>query len=474
MEKTNFIVSFRFPFLTNKMSELSVKSLQEWSKKLDGDKNTQLAAAVLRTYNVDESLVNRDVFIKNTTKIFNNSVEIEGSPITNQKSSGRCWLFAATNVLRLEIMKKFNLKEFQFSQNYLFFFDKLEKCNFFLNQFADEIDNDGNDIDSRLIQFLLTDPTGDGGQFDMFINIVEKYGLVPHSLYPDTYSSTASRTLNFLLKTKLREFAEQLKTAKSQGEKVKPLIEEMQAEIHRLMVIFLGKPPSINEKLTWEFKNKSDEVKALEITPISFYKETLGIDLTNYVSLLNDPRNSYNTNVQIDKLGNVQGGKLVKYLNLPIEEVIQYAIKSIQNNKAIFFGTHTPIYMDKKKGIMDESLFNYKLIGFETKQSKASRIQYKQSLMTHAMVITAVHLDSNNEPIRWKVENSWGDSSGQNGYYVMDNQYFKDYVYQVVIDKADLSQEHIEMHDDDFKNIVLPPWDPMGALAVFSDQVELV
>lgn len=474
MEKTNFIVSFRFPFLTNKMSELSVKSLQEWSKKLDGDKNTQLAAAVLRTYNVDESLVNRDVFIKNTTKIFNNSVEIEGSPITNQKSSGRCWLFAATNVLRLEIMKKFNLKEFQFSQNYLFFFDKLEKCNFFLNQFADEIDNDGNDIDSRLIQFLLTDPTGDGGQFDMFINIVEKYGLVPHSLYPDTYSSTASRTLNFLLKTKLREFAEQLKTAKSQGEKVKPLIEEMQAEIHRLMVIFLGKPPSINEKLTWEFKNKSDEVKALKITPISFYKETLGIDLTNYVSLLNDPRNSYNTNVQIDKLGNVQGGKLVKYLNLPIEEVIQYAIKSIQNNKAIFFGTHTPIYMDKKKGIMDESLFNYKLIGFETKQSKASRIQYKQSLMTHAMVITAVHLDSNNEPIRWKVENSWGDSSGQNGYYVMDNQYFKDYVYQVVIDKADLSQEHIEMHDDDFKNIVLPPWDPMGALAVFSDQVELV
>lgn len=456
------------------MSELSVKSLQEWSKKLDGDKNTQLAAAVLRTYNVDESLVNRDVFIKNTTKIFNNSVEIEGSPITNQKSSGRCWLFAATNVLRLEIMKKFNLKEFQFSQNYLFFFDKLEKCNFFLNQFADEIDNNGNDIDSRLIQFLLTDPTGDGGQFDMFINIVEKYGLVPHSLYPDTYSSTASRTLNFLLKTKLREFAEQLKTAKSQGEKVKPLIEEMQAEIHRLMVIFLGKPPSINEKLTWEFKNKSDEVKSLEITPISFYKETLGIDLTNYVSLLNDPRNSYNTNVQIDKLGNVQGGKLVKYLNLPIEEVIQYAIKSIQNNKAIFFGTHTPIYMDKKKGIMDESLFNYKLIGFETKQSKASRIQYKQSLMTHAMVITAVHLDSNNEPIRWKVENSWGDSSGQNGYYVMDNQYFKDYVYQVVIDKADLSQEHIEMHDDDFKNIVLPPWDPMGALAVFSDQVELV
>ncbi|ODV70139.1 peptidase C1B, bleomycin hydrolase [Hyphopichia burtonii NRRL Y-1933] len=456
------------------MSELSVKSLQEWSKKLDGDNNTQLAAAVLRTYNVDESLVNRDVFIKNTTKIFNNSVEIEGSPITNQKSSGRCWLFAATNVLRLEIMKKFNLKEFQFSQNYLFFFDKLEKCNFFLNQFADEIDNNGNDIDSRLIQFMLTDPTGDGGQFDMFINIVEKYGLVPHSLYPDTYSSTASRALNFLLKTKLREFAEQLKTAKSQGEKVKPLIEEMQAEIHRLMVIFLGKPPSINEKLTWEFKNKSDEVKSLEITPISFYKETLGIDLTNYVSLLNDPRNSYNTNVQIDKLGNVQGGKLVKYLNLPIEEVIQYAIKSIQNNKAIFFGTHTPIYMDKKKGIMDESLFNYKLIGFETKQSKASRIQYKQSLMTHAMVITAVHLDSNNEPIRWKVENSWGDSSGQNGYYVMDNQYFKDYVYQVVIDKADLSQEHIEMHDDDFKNIVLPPWDPMGALAVFSDQVELV
>ncbi|KAL6019504.1 bleomycin hydrolase [Candidozyma auris] len=191
----------------------------------------------------------------------------------------------------------------------------------------------------------------------------------------------------------------------------------------------------------------------------------MGIDLKNYVSLLNDPRNPYDTVIKIDKLGNVVGGKEVSYLNIDIDQLAKYAIERIKNNQAIFFGTHTPIYMDKKRGIMDEELYNYKLIDFHASQDKASRIEYKQSLMTHAMVLTAVHLDEQGNPVRWKVENSWGKDSGQDGYYCMDHKYFKEYVYQIVVDKSELSDSHRKIISEQANPVVLPPWDPMGALA---------
>lgn len=448
-------------------SDLSVSNLSIWTDSLSQDLTTQLGSSVLATFNAEEALIDRATAIKNTTKVFNTSVATEGAPVTNQKASGRCWLFASGNVLRLPIMEKFELKEFQFSQSYWFFYDKLEKCNFFLETFAENINSSPEEtLDSRLNQFLLEDPTCDGGQFDMFINVVEKYGLIPHELYPDAYSATASRTLNFLLKTKLREFAEQLAGAKKDDQNLAALKEQMQKELYRLMVMFLGQPPLPDSELVWEYKNKNDQVSALKITPMLFYKETLGINLTNWVSLLNDPRNAYDAVIKIDKLGNVVGGKSVSYLNIDIDQLAQYAVDRIKSNNAVFFGTHTPIYMDKKRGIMDEKLYNYKLINFESQQGKASRIKYKQSLMTHAMVLTAVHLDEAGNPVRWKVENSWGKDSGQNGYYVMDHQYFKDYVYQVVVDKSQLLESHREIFEGERDAVVLPPWDPMGALAI--------
>lgn len=448
-------------------SDLSVSNLSTWTDSLSQDLTTQLGSSVLATFNAEEALIDRATAIKNTTKVFNTSVSTEGAPVTNQKASGRCWLFASGNVLRLPIMEKFELKEFQFSQSYWFFYDKLEKCNFFLETFAENINSSPEEtLDSRLNQFLLEDPTCDGGQFDMFINVVEKYGLIPHELYPDAYSATASRTLNFLLKTKLREFAEQLAEAKKDNQNLAALKEQMQKELYRLMVMFLGQPPLPDSELVWEYKNKNDQVSALKITPMLFYKETLGINLTNWVSLLNDPRNAYDSVIKIDKLGNVVGGKSVSYLNIDIDQLAKYAVDRIKSNNAVFFGTHTPIYMDKKRGIMDEKLYNYKLINFESQQGKASRIKYKQSLMTHAMVLTAVHLDEAGNPVRWKVENSWGKDSGQNGYYVMDHQYFKDYVYQVVVDKSQLLESHREIFEGEKNAVVLPPWDPMGALAI--------
>lgn len=451
-------------------STFSVSTLSSWTEEFSTDLNTRLGASVLSTINAEEALIDRATAIKNTTTVFNNSVSVEGAPVTNQRSSGRCWLFASGNVLRLPVMEKFSLKEFQFSQSYWFFYDKLEKCNYFLEKFAENIDSTADEgVESRLNDFLLTDPTCDGGQFEMFINVVEKYGMIPHELYPDAYSATASRTLNFLLKTKLREFAQQLRNAKRADATGLPqLRQEMQRELYRIMVMFLGQPPLPTDKLVWEYKNKSDEVHSLDITPMLFYKETLGLDLSQSVSLLNDPRNPYDSLINIDKLGNVVGGKEVSYLNVDVNHLAKYAVSRIQANKAVFFGTHTPIYMDKKRGIMDQKLFNYDLVNISTIQDKASRIQYKQSLMTHAMVLTAVHLDSEGNPIRWRVENSWGKDSGQNGFYVMDHQYFKDYVYQIVVDRAELLEKHTVIFDEKKNPIVLPPWDPMGALAIFS------
>lgn len=453
--------------MSGNYKDISIESLAEWSKAIESDKQTQLGAAALRSFNADEALIDRSVYLKNTTNVFNNSVKTEGLPRTNQRSTGRCWLFAATNVLRLGIMKKYNLKEFQFSQSYLFFYDKLEKANYFLDQFHENIQKE--DIESRLMQHLLTDPVNDGGQFDMFINIIEKYGLVPNDLYTDANSATASRTMNFMITSKLREFAEILKDAYANGKDIKSLKKSMQHEIYRLLTIFLGEPPLPEDKLVWEYKDKDDKIGVIEFTPLQMYKEHVGIDLTNSISLLNDPRNKYGYNIRIDKLGNAVNGRTVKYLNLEIDEVARYAIKSIQNDNAVFFGTHSPIYMDRKLGIMDQKLYNYKLIDFELNQGKASRIQYKQSLMTHAMVLTAVHLDSSGNPVRWKVENSYGEDSGQKGYFVMDHQYFKDYVYQIVVSKGEMDKKHQDIVGDESKTITLPVWDAMGALAAFKN-----
>lgn len=458
------------------MSNIKIENLSLWSGEYKTDQATQLAATVLANVNAEDALIDRATDIKNTTSVFNTSIKTEGAPVTNQKSSGRCWLFASGNVLRPHIMEKLSVKEFQFSQSYWFFHDKLERCNYFLNQFAQNMaSEDENDVESQLNQFLLTDPTCDGGQFDMFINIIEKYGMIPHDLYPDAFSATASQRLNFLILTKLREFAEQIKLnlEAKHPQPVSELLTSMQNEIHRLMVLFLGQPPSANEKLTWDYKDKDDTVHTLNFTPLLMYKEILGVDVSNWVSLLNDPRNPYDSLIKIDKLGNVVGSKDVSYVNIDVDQLAEYAVERIKSNQAVFFGTHTPIYMHKKKGIMDQSLYTYDLIGFNSNQDKSSRIKYKQSLMTHAMTLTAVHLDADGKPVRWRVENSWGKDSGQNGYYVMDHQYFKDYVYQIVVDKSQLLDTHKQVLESS-SPVVLPPWDPMGALATFRNTVEMI
>lgn len=438
---------------------LAPNSLEAWDKEIKGDRASSLAATVLRNKHVNEALINRDQYVAGTLDLYSNLVEPLGAPITNQKASGRCWLFASTNVFRVKLMRKYNLEKVQLSPSFVFFYDKLEKANFFLEQITQTA---GEDVDSRIVQHLLTDPVCDGGQYDMFRNVVEKYGLVPNNVFPDSFNTLKSVPLNEMITTLLRQFGQELREAIANGADVAPMKERMSKEIHRLLVLFLGSPPGPNDTFKWEFVDKDKKYHAIETTPLKFYKEIVEADTTKEVSLLNDPRNQYNRLIRVDRLGNVVGADTVQYLNVDIDVLAQAAIDKIKRNEPVFFGTHTPIYTDKDSGIMDVKLWDYDLIGYNPTQNKADRLRYHQSLMTHAMVLVGVHLEDG-KPIRWKVENSWGEEVGQKGYFSMTHEYFKEYVYQVVVDKADIPN-HVQYLDDK-EPIVLPPWDPCGALA---------
>ncbi|CAN6674474.1 cysteine proteinase 1, mitochondrial [Trichomonascus vanleenenianus] len=438
---------------------LPIDSLNTWTASYENDLTVQLASTVLQNQDPTKALLNRQDII-NTPHVFNTSVENEGSPITNQKSSGRCWIFAATNLFRVPIMKKYNLSELQLSQTYLFFYDKLEKANYFLDQI---IQTAGEEIDSRLVQHLLTDPVQDGGQFDMIVTLVEKYGLVPQDLYPDAWSSTSSARANFVLTTMLRDYAEKLRDAIKAGKDANALRVEFMQEIHRMLVLFFGAPPGVDQEFTWHYTDKDKKYGSLKTTPLKFYQDHIE-DLKNTVSVVNDPRNEYNRMIKVDRLGNVVGGvRDVTYLNASIDDVAQHAIDKIKANEPVFFGSHTPLYMDKTTGVFSLDVWDYKLVGFKPDQNKAKRLEYHQSLMTHAMVLTGVHLEDD-KPVRWRVQNSWGEDNGKKGFYVMTHDYFKEYVYQIVTEKDKLSSEVAKALDDKHP-IVLPPWDPMGALA---------
>lgn len=446
-------------------SPIDIDALTEWTADFKTDIKTQLGGSVLQHANIDTVLINREREIAGK-HVFNNKIEIEGAPVMDQKASGRCWLFAATNLLRIGAMKTYNLKEIELSPSYLFFYDKLERANYFLDQI---IDTYKEPVDSRLIQWFLKNPVEDGGQFTMMAQIAEKYGIVPDQIYPDSFNTTNSRIMNRIINFKLREFAMTLRNLLSEGKDVNEPKKEMQKEIYRLLTMFLGNAPKPDEEFTWEFYDKDGKYNSLTTTPVKFSSDILNFNTPEYISLLNDPRNEYNKMIKVDRLGNVSNGEPVTYLNVDIDKLSQAIVNRIKNNKPVFFGSDTPKFMDKQRGIMDTELWDFQLLGYDTNtMSKKDRVVYGDSLMTHAMLITGVHVDDNtSKPIRYRVENSWGTKSGTNGYYVMTQKYLEEYVYQVVVEKDELADLDIDVSILESKDqTVLPPYDPMGALAL--------
>ena len=373
-------------------------------------------------------------------------------------------------------MKKYKLSEFQLSQSYLFYWDKMEKANYFLESI---MDTTGEEIDSRLLQALMASPVGDGGQWDMVANLVNKYGLVPHSLYPDSYNATSSSTMDRLITTKLRENAIRLRaiaSSTSSPDCIKAMIasekQKMLREIHLILTLMLGPPPAPDKAFTWEYYDKEGVLRTLCTRPTAFAKELSdnrtvralsGTDVHQLFSLVNDPRNPYNRLLSVKRLGNVWNGRPVTYVNVDMKTMKEACIAMLKRGMPVFFGSDVGKYSDSAKGIMDTELFDYEL-GFNIKlgMSKAERLQTGESQMTHAMVLTAVHVVEG-KPVRWRVENSWSDRVGDKGYFVMSDPWMDEFVYQAVVDPSVVSSAVKKVLEQKPKMLEL--WDPMGALA---------
>ena len=392
------------------------------------------------------------------------SVSLKQGDITNQKQSGRCWMFAALNTMRFQVMQKLGLKTFELSQAYPLFYDKLEKSNYFLENILKTLEEP---TEGRLIAWLLTAPLGDGGQWDMFVALVEKYGVVPKDAMPESVSSSATAQLNAAMTEKLREDACILRTAHQSGaamEELRTMKAAMLEEIYRMECIALGTPPT---RFTFEVRNDKDEfIRDADITPQEFYQKYVGLDLSQYVSLINAPTQDkpFNRTYTVKFLGNVLEGRQVKYLNLTAQELKEAAIAQLQAGEPVWFGSDVGKRSVRDTGLMDlnavdlEGLFDVKF-GMD----KGQRLEYGQSLMTHAMVLQGVNLDENGKPNRWRVENSWGKEPGHEGYYVMSDDWFTEYTYQVVVNKKYLTEAQRQLWEQE--PLELEPWDPMGSLA---------
>ncbi len=384
--------------------------------------------------------------------------------ITNQRSSGRCWGYAGLNLFRIYLGRKHNLRNFEFSQTYFMFWDKLEKSNYFLNCV---IETASETWDSRLMMHLLHSPIQDGGQWDMWVNLINKYGVVPKSEMPETYQSGKSMRMNRMITRKLREYAKELRDSinMQKSEEVYALKNIMLSTIYKMLVIHLGEPP---ESFNWQVRDKKKGFHRFKnLTALSFFKEHVGIELNDLVCLINCPMSDkeYDRVYTVEFLGNVIEGNPIRYLNIDIDVLKNASIESIKNNDPVWFGCDVGKYLHRTHGVMDTKLFDFNLFyGTEFSLDKASRLEYGESKMTHAMLFTGVDLNSKGEPKKWRVENSWGERNGEKGYYIMSDEWFDQYLYEVVVSKKYLESDIVDLYEKQDAQL-LPPWDPMGALA---------
>ena len=376
-------------------------------------------------------------------------------------------MFASLNTFRYRIIKKYNLSTFELSQAYPLFWDKMEKSNWFLENILDTLDEP---LNGRLVSFLLTDPIGDGGQWDMFKSLVKKYGVVPKSAMPETANSCNTHEMDTYLTRYLRSAAKRLRETATAGESLESLREmkkEMMEDVYTLLVTCLGQPPVSFEA---RLRDKDDNlVLSGTFTPQEFFAETVDMNLDDYISIISAPTadKPFNHTYTVSRLGNVVEGGGVRYLNLEIPELKRLAVAQLKDNLPVWFGCDVAQSYLREEGIMDTRALDVDgLFGFpvEGALDRAERLDYGESLMTHAMVLEGVNFDAEGNTTLWKVENSWGKDHGRDGFDTISDPWFDEYVYQIVVDKKYLTPEQLKTFETE-EATVLEPWDPMGSLA---------
>ncbi len=387
---------------------------------------------------------------------FSHKVDTKG--ITDQKSSGRCWLFTSLNMLRSQAMAKHNLPKLTFSQNYNFFYDQLEKANLFLQSVIDTSDAP---MDDRQVEWLFQNPISDGGTFCGAIDLISKYGLVPSEVMAETEIANSTGTFRRLLATKLRKDGLRLRQAKAKGAdatKLGTMKTDQLAEIYKMLALALGEPPT---EFSWTKKDsKGNPIETKKYTPRSFYEEYLGNDLKNgYVMLMNDPSREYWKVYRIDYDRHSYDGLDWTYLNVPMSDIKQAAIESIKDSTAMYFSCDVAKFLDRQNGILDLDNFDYESL-FDTKfgMDKAERIATKASASSHAMTLSGVDLDEKGNPKKWLIENSWGNT-GQNGYLYATDRWMDEYLFRLVIEKKYASPKILKALKQE--PILLPSWDQL-------------
>ena len=388
------------------------------------------------------------------------NIETKKQSITNQKSSGRCWMFSGMNVLRANFAKRTDSLKVTFSQDYLFFYDQLEKANLMLQGV---IDTGKKPIDDQRVQFFFHHPLNDGGTFCGVADLTEKYGLVPTEVQPETYSAESTSRMSRIISSKLREQGLELRKMVNEGKKAKDIQQrktEMLSEIYHMLVITLGEPV---KEFTYAFRDKNG--KALTpvktYTPQSFYQEVVGEKLNGtFIMVMNDPRREYYKTYEVEYDRHTYDGHNWKYLNLPMEDIEQLAIASLKDGRKLYSSYDVGKQLDRKRGYADTENYDYEsLFGTTFGMNKAERISTFDSGSTHAMTLTAVDLDADGKPLKWKVENSWGSDSGHQGCIIMTARWFREYMFRLVVDKKYASEKLLKDYDQ--KPIMVMPEDPL-------------
>ncbi|MDN5952787.1 MAG: C1 family peptidase [Loigolactobacillus coryniformis] len=383
------------------------------------------------------------------------SLELPTGKVSNQKHSGRCWLFSTLNTLRHEVAVKYNLKDFEFSQNYLSFWDRFEKANAFYENIIATADQAA---DSRIVTWLLDSPNGDGGQWDNAAALIKKYGVVPKSVMPETQASENTTEFNQVLNLRLRKDAVKLRQLVAAGADVAAAKTEMLTVIYRMCAYAFGTPV---EHFDFSYRDDANKYhRDTDLTPQSFAAKYLSRDLDDYVTVINSPDKPFNQLYTLPIEDNVVGGQHVTFLNVDLAAFKALTIAQLQAGETIWFGNDVLQQMSRPDGLLDSRLFNYDaLFATDLQLSKKERLQYRDAVVSHAMTLTGVDL-VDGEPTKWKVENSWGEKVGADGYFVMSDQWFDDYVYHVVIKRDLLSPELQQVLQN--KPTELAPWDSMA------------